>query len=392
MQPTIFAGVPRVWEKFALKLKAKARTGVLGSIIGAAKNVLQDNAIEAQVGGSGYRRWGTTFAGIIPRMVKSKIGLDKCNLCITGAAPMSHETAQYLSSIGLNLVEGYGMSETCAVATMNRETYFKWGTIGPALPGVDVRVFNADGDICEKYSNSDLENGEIPEKFQGEIRVRGRGNMMGYMINAELGADHEKKLIKKNEDCITDDGWVQTGDKGTCSIHNLFQITGRYKELIITAGGENVAPVPIENKIKAGYSGISNIMMYGDKRPYNVAIVTLLQRGYNGQELGDGLDTMVFKGVEMRGRSFTSVEEVICEDSNPIIDAIRNAIIAANKTAANNAMTIKKFTILKQDFSVSTGELTPTLKTKRSVIAKRLSDIIEKLYNAPRDATYVKAY
>merc|ERR1719473_2181803 len=170
VQPTIFAGVPRVWEKFMAKLKAKARTGVVGSIIGKAKEILKANGIAAQVGGDNSVRWGTVLAEAFAHMVKKKIGLDQCALCVSGAAPMSREVAEYLASIGLNIKEGYGMSETCACATVNQENYFKWGTIGKELNGVEVKVFNEKGEVCEKYDDTDLENGEIPEKFQGEIR------------------------------------------------------------------------------------------------------------------------------------------------------------------------------------------------------------------------------
>merc|ERR1739848_576187 len=124
--------------------------------------------------------------------------------------------------------------------------------------------------------------------------------------------------------------------------------------------------------------------MVGDKRPYNVAVVTLLTEGYNGDNSGTGiLDPAVTKGLTLEN-TYTTIDDVLAEDTNPIIKKIESCIIEVNKVAPNNAMTIKKFTILDKDFSIEDGDLTPTLKTKRSVINKKITDKIENIYNAPR--------
>jgi len=361
----------------------------MGSFIGFLKSVLEKNAENAQLGGNGYKGWGTTMSKIVPSLIQKKIGLDECWLCVTGAAPMPEHVQRYLASVGFNITEGYGMSEMCAASTCTRLDCYQWGSIGYPIRGVEVQVFNDKNEIVPRYPTK-YEGGNIPEEYQGEIRSRGRNTMMGYMANPKLGEEHVAEITQKNLDCIADYGWVCSGDKGVCSERGMFKITGRYKELIITAGGENIAPVPIEDSVKSLYPGISNFLMVGDKRPYNVALVTLLTEGYNGDSSGTGiLDAAVTKGLKLE-KEYKTVQDVLADDSNPIIKKIEQCIIEVNKTAPNNAMTIKKFTILAQDLSIEDGDLTPTLKTKRSVINKKLADKIETIYGAPREATYVK--
>ena len=216
------------------------------------------------------------------------------------------------------------------------------------------------------------------EEAQGEICFRGRHIMMGYLANPDLGAAHVAEINKKNASAIDADGWLHSGDKGCMSATGMVRITGRYKELIIGAGGENVAPVPVEDTVKLHCEAISNIMMVGDKRKFNVAIITLKCKGATGEEAGssdlDGAALSLVPGC-------TTVQEA-CE-SVDFVKAIETAIKKANADGMccpSNASKIQKFTILPLDVSVNTGELGPTLKLKRSVVAKKYSKEIDALY------------
>merc|ERR1712113_967034 len=131
----------------------------------------------------------------------------------------------------------------------------------------------------------------IEEKYQGELCFRGRNIMMGYLANPDLGADHVAELKKKTAETIDNEGWLHSGNKGMITTAGMVKITGRYKELIIGEGGENIAPVPIEDHVKKECDGIAEVMMIGDKRKYNVALITLKAKGANGEVPGsDDLD------------------------------------------------------------------------------------------------------
>jgi len=389
IQPTMFLAVPRVWEKIEAKMKSKAKSGLMGYIIGGLKNVALDNAKQKQLGGDGSRRWGTYLADKIGTKVKKVLGLDQCWMCLTGAAPIRESTLSYFASLGIDIYEAYGMSEMCGVSSVNLALAGKWGTIGQAIHGVEMSIWK-DGQVVRQYYEHDK---QVPEDVQGEIRVRGRSVMMGYLANPDMGPDHMAEIKGKNSDAFTEDGYIRSGDKGSRSVDGLFKITGRYKELIITAGGENVAPVPIEDNIKQLYRGISSVMLVGDKRPYNIALIAMDVVGYTGElrgtkELADSVyDAVGLENTKLEVDFLFDVGE-----DHPIIQHIIGSIRATNKNGSccpSNASTVKKFSILPWDFSVEGNELTPTLKLKRSVVEKKYNDIIEKVYGAPREALYV---
>jgi len=225
--------------------------------------------------------------------------------------------------------------------------------------------------------------GAASEKEQGEICFRGRNIMMGYLANPALGPEHVKEIEAKTAEAIDEDGWLHSGDKGYMDHEGMFKITGRYKELIIGAGGENVAPVPMEdflktNEVDGQRYGISDAMMVGDKRKYNVVLLTLQTKGYTGELPGtdelDGAAAQVNPAVKTVGEAM----------NDPTWQAhLNNAIKAVNanqQVCPSNASRIQKFAILPKNFSVEGEEFTPTLKLKRSVVEKQYADIIEGLY------------
>merc|ERR1712165_648851 len=184
----------------------------------------------------------------------------------------------------------YGMSESTGVTTLSTDLTHRWGSCGFAPAGIEVKIFKCqDGDKKEvdRVQNFD----QVPEENQGEICFRGRHIMLGYMANPLLGTDHVELIKKKTADAIDSEGWLHSGDKGCMDTYGMVKITGRYKELIIGAGGENIAPVPIEDSVKGIADAVMECMMVGDKRKYNIALITLKAVGANGETPGtDELD------------------------------------------------------------------------------------------------------
>jgi len=218
------------------------------------------------------------------------------------------------------------------------------------------------------------------ENEQGELCYRGRHITLGYMANADLGEEHVEEMRKKTAEAIDREGWLHSGDKGCQGVNGMFRITGRYKELIIGAGGENIAPVPIEDQFKRLAGGVSNIMMIGDKRKFNIALITLKAKGASGDLPG---------GDELEGAA-VDVNPEVTTISAAMKDAawakyLEDNIKAVNKFAPNQASMIQKFTILPRDFSVHTEELTPTLKVKRSVIEKMHVRMIDQIYESEQN-------
>ncbi len=379
VRPTLFLGVPRVWEKIQEKIMAKSAanptTGIKNSLKLWALGLGLEHQVNCQLGGSG--EYGTGYA-IAEKLVLSKVklllGLDQCKFCFTGAAPIKTETLQFYGRLGLNINEVYGMSECTGATTWSTDLAHRWGSCGWAVPSTEVSV------------RSKSSNEEVLDGNEGEICYRGRHIMMGYMANPDLGEEHMQLITSKNRGSIDKNGWLHSGDKGQRDVDGMLKITGRYKELIIGAGGENVAPVPVEDGVKSRCPAISNIMMYGDKMKYNVAIVTLKTVGATGELPGtDELDPV----AAALDSSCTTLTQAM--DSVKIIQAITDAIIATNKDPKCVPMApakIQKFTILPTDFSVVTDELTPTFKLKRSVAAEKYMSTIMGMYDSKE--IYVK--
>ena len=378
-------------------------TGVKLKLALWAKKLGLQHQTNCQLGGSGSKGFGYPIAKkLILDTVKRKLGLDRCKFAFTGAAPITTETLSYFGALGIQINEVYGMSECCGATTWSTDEAHVWGSCGwyvlslsciyshihthththRCMPGIEVKVFKVDeNDINKKTECPRTKNiSKASEAEQGEICFRGRHIMAGYMANPDLGADHVKYIENKVNSAIDRDGWLHSGDKGCMDTRGMVKITGRYKELIIGAGGENIAPVPIEDNVKKLHPGISNIMMIGDKRKFNVALITLKTKGATGEFPGtdelDGAAASYVKGV-------TSLKAAM--KNKEWIESIKKAIIDTNKdgdVCISRASNIQKFSILPQDFSVTTGELTPTLKLKRSVVDKKHKVHIDKMYQS----------
>lgn len=375
VRPTIFIGVPRVWEKFAEKLKAVGAVtkGLKKKISTFAKAKNLKHQKRCQLGGSGKKPSNFNLANKIVNKIKGAIGLDQCHFGFTGAAPITVETLSYFGSLGIQINEVYGMSECTGATTWSTDECHVWGSCGYIIPGVEVKIFNEKGEECPRskdiFAATDAE--------QGEICFRGRHIMMGYMANPDLGEEHVEEMKKKTQESIDNKGWLHSGDMGCLGENGMVKITGRYKELIIGAGGENIAPVPIEDKFKEICPAVSNIMMVGDKRKFNVALVTLKSEGATGELPGtdvlDGAANSVVEGV-------TTISAAMKNEA--FIKYLQDGLVETNKFAPNSASKIQKFTVLNTDFSSETGELTPTFKLKRAVVAKQHADLIDRIYES----------
>jgi len=391
VKPTLFLGVPRVWEKIAEKMKAvgAATKGAKKAIATWAKGKGLEHARNCELGGNGAYPYGYGVANILLKKIKLALGLEFCKFGFTGAAPITKETLEYFGQLGIQINEVYGMSECCGATTFSTDSTHVWGSCGFGMMGTEVKVFKCDPKdfntktVCPRAADVFAASDEE----QGEICFRGRHIMMGYLANPDLGKAHVEEIKKKNAGAIDAEGWLHSGDKGCMSTTGMVKITGRYKELIITAGGENIAPVPIEDTVKKNCPAISNIMMVGDQRKYNVAILTLKCEGASGEEPG----TEQLAGEALLLADGVTTVTAACSDPK-VAEAITAAIKATNNDGSccpSNASKIQKFTILPLDVSVTTGELGPTLKLKRGVVMKKYKAVIDAMYADGAKGPYV---
>lgn len=249
------------------------------------------------------------------------------------------------------LLNLYGMSETTGAFTVQTTGKFDFKVAGWALDGCDLMIANPD------------ENGE------GEICMRGRNIMMGYLKNEEA-----------TKSTIDNQGYVHSGDKGKVNAEGYLQITGRIKELIITAGGENIAPVPVEDSFKLECVACSNIMMIGEQQRFMAALVTFKvdidpKSGVPSRNL-TGEAKKCFK--DNLGLEITTTDQACAEPK--VSEFVKKCIEATNKKSVSRAAHIRKFKLLPDDFSIPGGELTPTLKLKRKVTEKKYQQYIDEMF------------
>ena len=257
------------------------------------------------------------------RKLRKRLGLDRCRFLISGGAPLSSEIAEFFHGAGLLILEGYGLTESTAAAFVNRWNSFRFGTVGPAIDVIDFK-FAADG----------------------EILLRGPSIFSAYHGNPEATAE-----------AFDAEGWFHTGDIGVVE-DGFLRIVDRKKDIIITAGGKNVAPQKLENALKAHSPLVSQAVVFGDRRSYCVALVTPSEPA--ARQFGGGDMAKAAASPELRA-------------------AIEKAVAEVNATLASYE-TMKGFAILPADFSEASGELTPSLKVKRDVVASKFASTVAGLY------------
>jgi len=362
VRPTRIVGVPRVWEKIAEKMQeaGKANSGLKKAIGNWAKKVATRHHTMVRKGKMKPEQFDFQYS-LAKKLIFSRIhqalGLDQTQnnhyypTTMSGAAPLNLETFLYFQSIDILLPELYGCSETNGPSTTNGAgPKCRPGSTGQAYIGVNNKILDPD------------ENGF------GEVAVSSRNVFMGY----------HKDPIRTEESF--QDGWFKTGDLGRFDEDGFLWISGRSKELIITAGGENIAPVPIENNISSELSEIvSNVMVVGDKKKYLTCLITLKCKMDE-----NGVPTNCLEdGVTKWCKQFSSEPVITVEDfekNSKLSEYIQKGLEFANEKAQANPNKVQKFAILPKDFSVQGGELGPTLKLKRHWVLKQYEDVIEKMY------------
>lgn len=330
-KPTFLLAVPRVFEKVYNSSEQKAEAGGKGKIFRRAADVAiaHSKALDA---GSVPLPLKLQFA-LFDRLVLSKIRAamgGRVVYAVSGSAPLGPRLGHFYRSLGLKILEGYGLTETTAPATVNLTTKFKIGTTGPALPGVGLKIAD-----------------------DGEIWVKGVNVFAGYWKN-----DKATKEAMEGE-------WFKTGDIGVLDEDGFLQITGRKKELIVTAGGKNVSPAALEDPIRANPI-IGQVIVVGDQKPFISALITLDVEMLPAWLKNNGEDG-----------DLTLAEASV----NPkVIAEVQRAVDAAN-SRVSRAESIRKFQILATDLTEASGHLTPKMSIKRNVIVEDFADVIEGIYS-----------
>jgi long-chain acyl-CoA synthetase len=331
-KPTYVPSVPRVFEKLygaALKLQAQgseADRERFAKAIELGADVRQRIARSEEIPAALQQAFDQADERLYQR-VRGLFG-GELKQAITGAAPIAPEILEFFYACGVPVMEGWGMTETTGVGTVCTLEQFKFGTVGRTLPGVEVRIAESDG----------------------EILVRGDNVFREYWNNPEATAE---ALVE---------GWLHTGDIGELDDDGYLKITGRKKDIIITAGGKNLTPANLENDLKQS-PFISQAVMHGDRRPYPVVLITL-----DPEEI---LPWAAEQGLP------EDVEQLA--DADQVIALVQAEVDRANANYAQVEQ-IKRFAILARDLSIEDGELTPTLKVKRTVVSERYADLLDSLY------------
>jgi long-chain acyl-CoA synthetase len=330
-RPTFVLAVPRVFEKVFNSAKAKAEGDGKGKVFDKAAQVAIDWSRAQDTGGPGLalKAQHALFDKLVYTKLRAALG-GQCMGAISGGAPLGDRLGHFFRGIGVTVYEGYGLTETTAAAAVNHDDALRIGTVGRPLPGVAAMVAD-----------------------DGELLVRGGIVMRGYWKNEEA-----------TKEAIDSEGWFHTGDLGEIDNDGFLRITGRKKEILVTAGGKNVAPAVLEDRLRA-HPLISQCIVVGDARPFIGALITLDEEALPGWLASKG------KPKDTSPADLRDDETLRAE-----IDA---AVQDANK-AVSHAEAIKKFRILGSDFTEENGMLTPSLKLKRSVVMKEYDDEVEALY------------
>jgi long-chain acyl-CoA synthetase len=331
-QPSYLPSVPRIFEKLytaAMKMQAAGSEEDQQRFAAAVKLGVEVRT-RRQRGDDVTEEMQAAFDQADERLFARVRGLfgGKINQAVTGAAPIASEILEFFYACGVPVLEGWGMTETTAMGTVATLDHFKFGTVGRPLPGVEVRIADEDG----------------------EILLRGPNIFPRYWDNPEATAE---TLI---------DGWLHTGDIGELDDEGYLKITGRKKDIIITAGGKNLTPANLENDLQQSRF-ISQAMMHGDRRPYPVALITLDEEEIVPWAKEQGLPEDVAALAE----------------HDEVMSLVQKELDRANSNYASVEQ-VKKFTILPRELSIEEGELTPTLKIKRTVVNERYAELFDSLY------------
>jgi long-chain acyl-CoA synthetase len=339
VRPTVFTGVPRVYEKMQAGIldKGQSGSGAKAAVFRWAVKVAAARGQAVLRGRSPGILTGLQ-AAIADRVVFSKIRENlggRLRIVVSGSAPLAPSVAEFFCGIGLPVTEGYGLTETAPILTVNPPDAPRVGSVGRAIPGVELRIAS-----------------------DGEILARGPNVMVGYLNKPDTTAD------------VLKDGWFYTGDVGAIDDEGYVRITDRKKDLLVTSGGKKIAPQPIEATLK-GSPLVGEAVLLGEGRKYAAALIV-----------------PDFKALERRlkdlGRPPTEDRSELV--ARPDVLALYQEIVDGLNRELSQFERIKRIALLPAEFTIESGELTPTLKVKRKVVEEHCHEVIEKLYAAARGA------
>lgn len=332
-KPTYLLAVPRVFEKVYNAAEQKAGTGAKLKIFRWAAKVAIQSSRAWNAGKKPSPLLAVQYriaSALVFKKLRDTLG-GAAEFAISGGAPLGERLGHFYRGIGLTILEGYGLTETCAPSAVNRPDLIKVGTVGAPYPGVTIKI---DED--------------------GEILIKGDHVFRGYRDNPEETA---KSL---------QDGWFRTGDLGSLDEDGYLRITGRKKEIIVTAGGKNVAPAILEDRFR-GHPIVSQVVAVGDKRPFIGALVTL--------------DAEMLPGW-LKSHDLPAMTVAEAAENPSVLAALDRAANRANE-AVSRAESIRKIKVLTTDFTEANGYLTPSLKVKRALVLKDFKGVIDDLYGGP---------
>lgn len=333
VSPTIGYAVPRIWEKYHAKINLAIDEATTFKRWFALYAISHGKRfIQRKIDHKSISLFALTTRWILKRTVywqmRKHLGMERMRYALSGAAPIAPDILLFFNAIGLNILEGYGQSETCAVTSATQYGAFRFGTVGVPLPGVEVRLSD-----------------------ESEILVKGPCVFKGYFKNEEA----TRSIIKE--------GWLYTGDIGEIDASNHIIITDRKKDIIITAGGKNIAPQYIENKLKCS-SYINDAVVIGDKRKFVSALIVLDEENIN-------------KYAQEHKVVYQTYADLAVDDQ--VIQLIQKEIDVANKMLSR-VESVRKFVILPKRLYQEDGDVTPTMKVKRNAISKNYEQLIESMY------------
>ncbi|XP_063170460.1 long-chain-fatty-acid--CoA ligase ACSBG1 isoform X4 [Candoia aspera] len=351
--PTSHMGVPRVWEKMMEKIKeVSSQTGLLKKkmLSWAMSVTLEQNLSCSNSDSKPY--WMRMVDSLLLAKIRCALGLSQCQKHFCGAAPLPVEVSQFFLGLNIPLYEAYGMSETTGPHCMSGPHIYRPNSCGMAVPGCLIKIVNED------------------EHGNGEICFWGRTVFMGYL-----------NMEDKTREVIDQDGWLHSGDLGKMDKDGFLYVTGRIKELIITAGGENIPPVPLEDAVKKELPLISNAVLIGDQKKFLSMLLTLkCSVDPDTSEPTDCLTQEARDFCQKAGSKATQVSEIVRARDHAVYRAVQVGIDRVNGCSVSNAQRIQKWAILGKDFSISGGEFGPTMKLKRQTVAEKYKNEIEAFY------------
>ena len=330
-RPTFLLAVPRVFEKIFNGSRQKAIEGGRGPIFvrAAAVAIAYSEALDAGGAGLWLRAQHALFDRLVYSKLRDAMG-GKVRWAVSGGAPLGARLGHFFRGIGVTILEGYGLTETAGATTVNRPDLLKIGTVGRPFPGAAVRIAD-----------------------DGEVLLAGPQIFDGYWNNPQASAE-----------VLEAEGWFHSGDLGALDEDGYLTITGRKKELLVTAGGKNVAPAVLEDRLRAHWI-VSQCMVVGDARPYIAALVTIDPESFPVWKAEHGKDPAA------------ALADML--DDPDLVTSVQHAVDDANK-AVSKAESIRRFRILPVDWTEDSGQLTPSMKLKRAIVMREFASDVESLY------------